>query len=138
MKLFKLLSGIIILTGIDLLTKYLFYNNNFLNDISRVLPVLNTGISRSLPIPMTVILLISVAGIWAFIRLFVTKKIGRIIATLLIAGTMGNFIDRIFYGGVRDFINIWILNFPIFNFADIMLNIWVIIRILIVMLEKRK
>jgi signal peptidase II len=56
----------------------------------------------------------------------------------LIAGTMGNFIDRIFYGGVRDFINIWILNFPIFNFADIMLNIWVIIRILIVMLEKRK
>lgn len=138
MKLFKLLSWITILTGIDLLTKYLFYNNNFLNDTSRILPVLNTGISRSLPIPMIVILLISIVGIWVFIRLFVTKKIGRIITMFLIAGTMGNLFDRIFYGGVRDFINIWIFNFPIFNFADIMLNIWVIIRILIVMLEKRK
>jgi lipoprotein signal peptidase len=40
--------------------------------------------------------------------------------------------------GVRDFININILNFPIFNFADIMLCLGVWIRILVVILEKKK
>jgi signal peptidase II len=56
----------------------------------------------------------------------------------LIGGTIWNLIDRIVYGGVRDFINIQIFNFPIFNFADIMLSIGVCIRILSVMLEKKK
>jgi signal peptidase II len=56
----------------------------------------------------------------------------------LIAGTAGNLIDRFIYWGVRDFINIGLFNFPIFNFADIMLSIWVVIRIMRVMLEKKK
>ncbi len=138
MKHIKLLSWITILLVIDLLTKYLFYNNNFLINYSRITPTLNTGISRSLPIPMVIILLISILGIGACIRLYTTKKIGRILTMFLIAGTIGNLIDRIVYGGVRDFINIWLFNFPIFNFADIMLNIGAIIRIIIVILEKRK
>jgi len=79
-----------------------------------------------------------VIGIVAFIRLFAKKKISRIIGSLLIAGTLGNLIDRIIYGGVRDFINVNIFDFPIFNFADIMLSIGVAIRIIQVMLEKKK
>ena len=125
MKHLRLRSSISILVIIDMLSKYLFYNMNYLNHSSRIVPVLNVGISRSLPVPFMIIILISIIGIAVFIRLFIKKKINRIITALLIAGTIGNLIDRILYGGVRDFINIQIFNFPIFNFADIMLSVGV-------------
>ncbi|MBQ3596844.1 MAG: signal peptidase II [Clostridia bacterium] len=47
------------------------------------------------------------------------------------AGTIGNFIDRLFYGGVTDFISFQFgsYNFPVFNLADICLTVGVIIII---------
>lgn len=42
--------------------------------------------------------------------------------TLLISGTIGNFIDRIFRTGVIDFIKTLFVDFPIFNFADMCLT----------------
>jgi len=127
-----------VFVGIDLLSKYVFYNMKYLEHFSLFTPVFNEGISRSLPVPLIIIILISIGGIAVFIRLFKDKKINRIIAALLIAGTIGNLIDRIIYGGVRDFIDIGLFNFPIFNFADIMLSVGVFIRILQVILEKKK
>ena len=38
---------------------------------------------------------------------------------LLIAGSLGNLIDRMFRGYVIDFISLDFIDFPIFNFADI-------------------
>jgi lipoprotein signal peptidase len=138
MRHFKLRIRVIVFTGLDLLSKYVFYNFKYLNETTLILPVLNKWISRSLPVPYLIIMGVSILGIGAFIRLFAKRKINRIIASLLIAGTIGNWIDRIIYGGVRDFINVNIFNFPIFNLADTMLCIGVGIRILIVMLEKKK
>lgn len=43
----------------------------------------------------------------------------NIAATLLAAGALGNFIDRCMYGYVRDFIYFRIIDFPVFNIADI-------------------
>lgn len=43
----------------------------------------------------------------------------RIILTILSSGAIGNFIDRILFGYVVDFIYFEIINFPIFNIADI-------------------
>ena len=138
MKVLKLLVGWALLIGIDLLSKHFFYNLSYLNETSLILPVLNKGISRSLPVPMIIIITISIIGIALFIRLFTKKNLWRIPTMFLIAGTIGNLVDRILYWGVRDFINIGIFNFPIFNLADIMLNIGVAIRIVRILLEKKK
>ncbi len=138
MKYFRLLLGIFILIGLDLISKYLFYNLKYLEHTPLILPTLNTGISRSLPVPLMIIITMSIWGIWLFMRLFIKNKVWSITTALLMAGTIWNFWDRIIYGGVRDFINIGLFNFPIFNFADIMLSIWVGLRIVKVILEKKE
>ena len=43
--------------------------------------------------------------------------------SFILGGTIGNGIDRIFKGFVVDFINLNIINFPVFNIADISINI---------------
>ena len=47
--------------------------------------------------------------------------------SFILGGTIGNGIDRIFKGFVIDFINLNIINFPVFNIADISINIGFII-----------
>ena len=49
--------------------------------------------------------------------------------SLILAGSLGNGIDRIIKGYVIDFINLKLFNFPVFNFADIAINIGCIILI---------
>tara|TARA_B100002051_G_scaffold269494_1_gene300938 strand:+ start:635 stop:1093 length:459 start_codon:yes stop_codon:yes gene_type:complete len=43
--------------------------------------------------------------------------------SFILGGTVGNGIDRIFKGFVVDFINLNFINFPVFNIADISINI---------------
>ena len=43
--------------------------------------------------------------------------------SFILGGTIGNGIDRISKGFVVDFINLNIINFPVFNIADISINI---------------
>ena len=47
--------------------------------------------------------------------------------SFILGGTVGNGIDRIYKGFVVDFINLNIINFPVFNIADISINIGFII-----------
>lgn len=134
----KLWISIFILVGLDFVSKYFFYNLRIGEQLNIITPALNTGISRSLPLPYIIIILVSLIGIGAIIRIYATKKIWWLITGMLLAGTLGNLIDRLFYGGVRDFIDIQLFNFPIFNIADILLTIGVGIRIFQVILEKKK
>ena len=46
--------------------------------------------------------------------------------SFILGGTIGNGIDRIYKGFVVDFINLNIINFPVFNIADISINIGLI------------
>ena len=43
--------------------------------------------------------------------------------SFILGGTIGNGIDRIYKGFVVDFINLNFINFPVFNIADISINI---------------
>jgi len=49
--------------------------------------------------------------------------------SFILAGSIGNGIDRIIKGYVIDFINLKLFDFPIFNIADISINIGCIILI---------
>jgi signal peptidase II len=42
---------------------------------------------------------------------------------LILAGAAGNGIDRILYGSVIDFIDLRLINFAVFNWADISINL---------------
>tara|TARA_B100000886_G_scaffold154025_1_gene104842 strand:+ start:702 stop:1163 length:462 start_codon:yes stop_codon:yes gene_type:complete len=43
--------------------------------------------------------------------------------SFILGGTIGNGIDRLYKGFVVDFINLNFINFPVFNIADISINI---------------
>ena len=57
--------------------------------------------------------------------------------SLLIAGTLGNFIDRIRLGYVVDMFETLFMNFPIFNVADMCLTFGVIIVIIALIKEEK-
>ena len=60
-----------------------------------------------------------------------TTKLEKIGFQMIVAGALGNIIDRIVYGGVFDFIRLHYANldFPIFNVADSFITIGTIIII---------
>ena len=49
--------------------------------------------------------------------------------SFILAGTVGNGIDRIIKGYVIDFINLNFIDFPVFNIADISINVGLILII---------
>ena len=64
-----------------------------------------------------------------FIFIKENKLINKYGLSFILAGSIGNGIDRILNGYVIDFIKIKFINFPVFNIADILINIGVLILI---------
>lgn len=119
----------ILLIGIDQLTKYFFYNQEIWSQLFFLEPLLNDGISRWMSMPMVVIFAVSIICIWLFIYLFHKKYFTVLDFSLLLAGTVWNLIDRIWLGGVRDFLSFG--SFPVFNIADAFLTCgvaWICIK----------
>ena len=73
--------------------------------------------------------LFSVILIYFIFRKNNTNYLDLLSYSFLLGGTIGNGIDRIFNGFVIDFINLNIINFPVFNIADISINIGFILLI---------
>ncbi len=124
---------------VDQLTKFLLYGKScsLIGDLLWLEPGFNTGASFSMFSNATTFLIIfSIPMVvlmnYAIITDKVTKsKFFKIALGIMLAGTVGNLIDRIVYGGgwVRDFIYLKSINFAIFNFADIFINIGVYLLI---------
>ena len=58
------------------------------------------------------------------------RRINKYGLSFIVAGSIGNGVDRIFYGYVIDFIKIKFVDFPIFNIADIAINIGILVMII--------
>lgn len=72
---------------------------------------------------------------YVIINLPVTKKYVPLLitCTLLVSGAAGNFIDRVRFGYVRDFIYFKLINFPVFNVADCYVTVSVVLLIILIL-----
>ncbi|MCE5099275.1 signal peptidase II [Staphylococcus cohnii] len=86
---------------------------------------------------ITVIILIIL--IVFFIKEAKHNVLMQIAISLLFAGALGNFIDRVLNGEVVDFVDTYIFsyNFPIFNVADSSLTIGVVLVIIALLRDMR-
>ena len=121
---------IAVLTAIDQLTKYAVIATvkvdgpkEFLFGLFQLRYVENTGAAFSSFSDNTQLLTVFTVIILAVcLLLLLTKKLKplflNICLLLVIAGGLGNVIDRIVYGYVVDFIEPLFFNFAVFNFAD--------------------
>lgn len=67
---------------------------------------------------ITTILIIGLFYVFFNINKFFKNEKLRIVIMVILAGAIGNMIDRVFLGYVVDFIQFTFINFPVFNFAD--------------------
>ncbi len=104
---------------LDLLTKYLFYDLSIWNNI--FWPIKNHGISYSMLSGQTIyIISITIIILAIIVYIYYKGQISKISYILIMAWGVGNLIDRVIYGYVRDFVYVWNW-FPVFNVADILI-----------------
>ena len=122
---------------IDQFTKYLisynkklFINKDFL--LFKLDFVKNYGaafniLSGSKVFLSLISIIFSILLIYLIFRKITLNSFDLYSYSFILGGTIGNGIDRIYRGFVVDFINLNIINFPVFNIADISINIGFII-----------
>ena len=62
-----------------------------------------------------------------------TTKLGYAALILLAAGAMGNLYDRFVYGSVTDYLEFLFMRFPIFNLADVMVDVGALLMVICVL-----
>lgn len=140
---------LLVVLGIDQITKFVVDGGMTLNQQIPVIPgffhftyLHNTGAAWSmLEGKMWFFYLITVIALVAMYLFYrngeETDRLTRVALVLMMAGTIGNFIDRLVFQYVRDFIDFIIFgyNFPVFNVADMALCIGVFLIIADVFLD---
>ena len=123
---------------IDQLSKFLVLNILGFNRSINIIPnfinftlVKNKGAAFSLfsnsTTSLTILSVLATLVLIIIILNFLPKSYWNSIGlAYLLGGTVGNGIDRLFKGYVLDFLELAKINFPIFNVADIAINIAII------------
>ena len=147
--LFFLFLTLVIL---DQVTKALVINFFNLYDSVALLPMINLtfvvnygfafGLLNNPSLNQILVSLVILAIIIYFLYLLIKTqdKIFQLTLTLILAGALGNFTDRIFRGFVIDFIDIYIgkYHWPAFNIADSCITLgFVVLMINILFLNKK-
>ena len=127
------LSLSIFIVLIDQFTKYLmFYNKKlFINkdfllfklDFVKNYGAAFTIFSVSRVFLSLISIFFSILLIYFIFRKNTLKLFDLYSYSFILGGTIGNGLDRIYRGFVVDFINLNFINFPVFNIADISINI---------------
>lgn len=148
--IYYILAAFII--AIDQISKWLIITNMTIGQSIPVIPnifyitsIRNTGAAWSILEGKRVFFYI-ITVIVAIIVIYYLQKAGRhhpLLGTalgLVLGGSLGNFIDRVFRGRVVDFLHVYIGNYsyPIFNIADSSLVIGVILILIYIYLEGKK
>lgn len=139
----------IIIFFIDQLSKYLIDKFLLVGESIKLIfnisltRVSNSGAAFSILEGKTIfLLLISVVLIVIILKISKDSKnlLSDIYYGLIIGGILGNFLDRLVFSYVRDFIdvNLFGYNFPIFNIADSAIVIGIIIYIFSLVGEKNE
>ena len=137
---------------LDQITKALVINFFNLYDSVALLPMINLtfvvnygfafGLLNNPSLNQILVSSVILAIIIYFLYLLIKTqdKIFQLTLTLILAGALGNFIDRIFRGFVIDFIDIYIgkYHWPAFNIADSCITLgFVVLMINILFLNKK-
>ena len=127
------LSFSIFIILIDQFTKYLmfYYYKIFVNKdffLFRLDFIKNYGAAFNLFSGSRIFLslisiLFSILLIYLILRKNTLNQFDLFAYSFILGGTIGNGIDRILKGFVIDFIKLNIINFPVFNIADISINV---------------
>ena len=139
--------GIAVLTELDQITKVLAESKlmgkpdfkvigdafvfSYLRNEGAAWGMLSGKINLFLIFTVIVVLLVT----YVIINLPVTKKYVPLLitCTLLVSGAAGNFIDRVRFGYVRDFIYFKLINFAVFNVADCYVTVSVVLLIILIL-----
>ena len=120
--------------GIDMITKHITMgvNQPLIDGVVSAVFTWNTGAGWSILSDQTLLLtifsaLLAVALIVLIIFYRPQSRLFSVGIGLVLAGAIGNLIDRILFGAVRDFIHLDFMSFPIFNVADMLLTFGAII-----------
>ena len=129
----------ILLVIIDQLTKYLTRANIGLGESVPFIPhvleftyVQNTGAAFSILREHTWLLtlisaILVVVIAWLVVKKFFKGWVGLTAATLILAGGVGNLIDRVVFIYVTDMIKTIFIDFPVFNVADCCITVGVVL-----------
>ena len=83
-------------------------------------------------------LIISLILIYLILRNSIDRSIELYSYSFILGGTLGNGIDRIIKGYVIDFVNLNFITFPVFNIADVAINIGFLLIIYSLLKTKNK
>lgn len=139
---------LILLIAVDQITKYIARTNLAAGDIDIIPGVLqlhllfNAGAAFSIltgkniffyiitPVVVAVIIVL-------FIKLPFEERFLPMAFALasIVAGAIGNYIDRLIFGKVTDFIYFSLINFPVFNVADIYVTLSVIFLLILILFK---
>lgn len=142
-KKYKLFLIAVIITFIDMLSKILVKRflllgerHDIITNIFYLTYVKNTGAAFSI-LNNNTLFLIMITMIILIVLIYYLmhhelKKFEIIGYGLILGGAFGNLFDRVFYGYVIDFIDVYIFgyDYPVFNLADIAIVIGVILLVI--------
>lgn len=142
----------IIILVLDQITKFIIASSMKVGDSFEVIPNFlnitshrNDGaawgiLSGKMSFFFIITIIILVVLIVFYIKEAKNNLLMQIAISLLFAGALGNFIDRVLHGEVVDFVDTYIFgyNFPIFNVADSSLTIGVLLIIIALLTDMKK